>query len=413
MYGRLSTGGLAMSDPLRICLYDAEPMSEGSFRESFEHVKNIVVVGDTSTWDELKEWLRLSRMDLVAINLGEQREQGLAIVQRIAELAPNVSILGVSRRTDPQTIIAAMRAGCNQFVTWPVDVKDLVEAVERIRSSRVQTVQVSKRICVIGASGGAGATTLACNLGIELGQLSSRRCALVDMNLEFGDVCSSFDCSPSYTITDVCRGGVEIDRLLLGKAMHELPCHVSILGSPRKIQDAHEIIPESIPNMLKVMAGMYPFVVVDLPRMYAYMSAAALEDADYVLIVTQLGVPFIRNATRILNCLLSMGVNDKRIEVVLNRCNSAVDKITPEDVEQHFRRPIFAMVPNDYQRIKAALDLGHMLVANASSGPARAAIQVMARKIAGMEAEAGAAAGQGGGLFGKLLRRGGRVKAAT
>ncbi len=402
-----------MIEPLRICLFDAEQLPEVRFRTPFEHLKNVTLAGETTTWDELKEWLRLNRVDVVAVNLGEQKEQGLAIVQRITEVAPNASILGVSRRTDPQTIIAAMRTGCGQFVNWPIDVNDLTEAIERIRSSRVQTIQTSRRVCIVGSAGGSGATTLACNLAIELGQLSDKFCSLVDLNLEFGDVCSSFDAHPPYSLADVCRQGVEVDRVLLTKAMQELPCKVSILGAPKAIEETHEIVPEAISTMFKVMSGMFPYVVVDLPRYYAYLSCAALDEADYILIVTQLGVPFIRNATRIFGSLKSMGLSEHKIQVVLNRCNSAMDKITPEDVAEHFGKPIFAMVPNDYKRVQSSLDLGHPIVADAPSSPARVAIQKLARQIAGIEEEDGAGDGKGkaGSILGKLWNRGTKVKA--
>ena len=399
-----------MSDPLRICLYDAEQLPEVRFRSPFEHLKNVSITGETSVWDELKEWLRLNRVDVVVVNLGDQKEQGLAIVQRITEVAPSASVLGVSRKSDPQTIIAAMRTGCSQFVTWPIDAHDLTEAIERIRSTRVQTIMASKRVCVVGSSSGAGATTIACNLAIELGRLTDRFCALVDLNLEFGDVCSSFDVHPQYTLVDVCRQGVAVDRVLLTKAMQELPCGVALLGAPKEIRETQEIVPENIGTMFKVMSGMFPFVVVDLPRYYAYLSCAALDEADHILIVTQLGVPFIRNATRIFDCLQSLGVNDKHIEIVLNRCNSAIDKITPEDVSSHFGRPIFAMVPNDYRRVQSALDLGHPIVADAPSSPARLAIREMARKIAGVEQQEESPAGTIRSFWGKFLRRSNKVK---
>ena len=401
-----------MLDPLRICLYDAEQLPEVRFRSPFENLKNVIITGETSAWDELKEWLRLNCVDVVVVNLGDQKEQGLAIVQRITEVAPSASVLGVSRKNDPQTIIAAMRTGCSQFVNWPIDAHDLTEAIERIRSTRVQTIQASKRVCVVGSAGGAGATTIACNLAIELGHVTERFCALVDLNLEFGDVCSSFDAHPPYTLSDVCRQGVDVDRVLLTKAMQELPCRVAILGAPKEIQETQEIVPESIGTMFKVMSGMFPFVVVDLPRYYAYLSCAALDQADHILIVTQLGVPFIRNATRIFDSLKVMGLDETKVQIVLNRCNSAIDKITPEDVAQHFGKPIFSMVPNDYKRVQSSLDLGHPIVADAPSSPARVAIQAMARQIAGMEDEEGADGGNGksSGILGKLWKRGAKAK---
>ena len=65
-----------MFDPLRICLYDAEALPETDFRSPFEHLQNVNITGETSAWDELKEWLRLNRVDVVVVNLGDQKEQG-------------------------------------------------------------------------------------------------------------------------------------------------------------------------------------------------------------------------------------------------------------------------------------------------------------------------------------------------
>lgn len=375
-------GVIAMPDPLRICLFDADLSTEEPFRGPFETLNNVLIMGETSTWDELREWLRHGKLDMVAVNLGEREQQGLAIVERIVDMSPGCGVLGVSRRTDPQTIITAMRAGCSQFVPWPVDHQDLVAAVERIRATRSTEVRTSKRICVIGSSGGAGTTTVACNLAMELAHVTNRRCGLVDLNLEFGDVGSSFDCNPAYTIADVCRQEVEADRLLLGKALHELPCNVSILARPNKLAEALEVQPERLESTLQVMATMFPFVVIDLPRSANPVSTIAVRTADRVLVVTQLGVPFIRNATRIYDSLLQMGAAEGSVEIVLNRCNANFERIAPEEVEAHFGQPIFAMIPNDYRRVQTSLDFGHPIVADAPSSPARLAIQQMARNLA-------------------------------
>ncbi len=394
-----------MPEPLRICLFDAEEAAENTFRSSFESLRNIKIVCETSSWDELREWLRHGKLDLVAVNLGAHEQQGLSIVQRIVDLSPGCGVLGVCHRTDPQTIIAAMRAGCSQFVPWPVDHEDLAAAVERIRATRSAEIRTSRRICVIGSSGGAGATTVACNLAMELAHVTNRRCGLVDLNLEFGDVGSSFDCNPAYTLADVCREEIEVDRLLLGKALHELPCNVSILARPNKLAEAREVCPERLESMLQVMGTMFPFVVVDLPRSANAVSTAAVRTTDRVLIVTQLGVPFIRNATRIYDTLLQMGAVEGSVEIVLNRCNANFERIAPEEVEAHFGQPIFAMIPNDYRRVQTSLDFGHPIMADSPSSPARLAIQQMARKLASDQAGDDQTPAATAGFFSKFWQR--------
>jgi pilus assembly protein CpaE len=393
-----------MSDVLRLCLFDGECLPEVPFRTPFEEIPGLLIAGEASTWDELKEWLRIKPVDVVAVNLGDKKDQALAVVQRITETAPNCAILGVSRRTEPETIIAAMRAGCSQFVAWPVDLSDLNQALARIRKVLFQDRHTSKRVIVVGSAGGAGATTIACNLAVELGRLSERPCALVDMNLEFGDVCSTFDCDPGFTIADVCGSGVEIDRDFLSKAMHELPCHVAVMASPKTIDGVHNIVPENVPPMFELLGGMFYYVVVDMPRSYGYLNCAGLNSNDQVLVVTQPGVSFIRNAGRILSYLRSLNVNDDRIHIILNRSNSSLDRISPEDVAEHFGKPVFAMIPNDFRRVQWSLDLGQPITAKGPTSPARTAIAELARRIAGLSTD-NPDEQSAGGLFSRLLGR--------
>ena len=223
-----------MADNLHVCLFDTTAGGSNPFSKPFNSLKGIKVIGVASTWMELREWLQHDDVDIVAVNLDSRGEDCLEVVEQTTRLSPTCGIIGVSNNTDPVTIIGAMRAGCTQFVPGPIDNEDLAKAIDRIRITRRRSLSRSKRICVIGSSGGVGATMISCNLAIELGHLTDRRCALVDMNLEFGDVCCAFDCAPRYTLGDLCRDGVDIDRHMVSQAMHELPCNVVDHGSARQ-----------------------------------------------------------------------------------------------------------------------------------------------------------------------------------
>jgi len=394
-----------MADTLRICLFDPDGQRGDDFRVPFGEVGSVVVVAEPACWDDLREWIKNSNIDLVVINLDDKAGKALGIVEQVGRLAPSCGIIGVSENTQPAHIISAMRAGCSQFVSWPVDQEDLTSAIERIHATRHVAAASSKRICVVGSSGGAGATMIACNLALELGHLSDRHTALIDLNLEFGDVGCAFDCVPKHSVADVCKAGIEADRLLLSTAMHELSCNVSILPRPEKIGEAREVTPDGVEMLLRVVAEAHPYVVVDLPRAFSFLSAAALRDADHILIVTQLGVPFIRNASRIYQCLLEMGADEERIDIVINRCKANFERISPDEVKAHFGRPVFAMIPNDYRRVQTALDFGHPIMDDSPTSPARVAIQEMARKIASEEGVEKHPTNNSGGLFGRLWKR--------
>ena len=197
--------------------------------------------------------------------------------------------------------------------------------------------------------------------------------------------------------------GAEIDRTVLENALEDLACNVSILTRP-EVELVEEVDVDSVEQMFRIMAQMFPFVVVDLPRYFSPPALVTLDGADQVLIITQLTIPHIRNATRIYEYLLRMGADESCVEVVLNRSNANFERITPEEVEKHFKRPIFASIPNDYKRIGASRDLGHPICTDSPNSPARLAIRDMA-KILASEHLGEESVRTNAGLFGLFRRR--------
>ncbi|NOT02768.1 MAG: hypothetical protein HOP29_19365 [Phycisphaerales bacterium] len=397
-----------MSSAIRVCLFDEFGSDSGPFAAPFEKIDQIEIVGTFKSWDSLQATLLLSDVDVVAVNL--DGPGSLDVVARVGKLSHECPVIGISTATEANGIIKAMRAGCAQYVCSPVDVDDLRNAVLRIRPSRLRGSHTCKRVCVIGSSGGSGATTIACNLAMELAHLTERRTALIDLNLEYGDVCCAFDCAPKYSIADICGENVELDHDTLGAALHDLPCNVSVLARPQNIEDARQVTPEGLEQMFRLLAERFGYIIADLPRSYSFLSAVAVGRAEATLIVAQLAVPFIRNASRIYECLLQMGADPERVHVLLNRCNAEYERLTLKDVENHFRKPVFGVVPNDYEFVSAALDLGHPIGADSPTSKARAAIQDIARKLA-PEAIVVNPRGQSSGLLNKLLGR--KPKAAA
>jgi len=397
---------------LRLCLYE-KGTSDPQFREAFEGLDDVTVLGHSTAWNEFQDHLRFGNVDAVAVNLDcEEAKARLISVQRIAEVAPDCAIIGISSSTNPDDIIGAMRAGCTQFVRAPIDVADLRTALERIRKRHLPVAEGCQQIAMIGSSGGAGTTTVACNLSLELAHLTGRRIGLVDMDLQFGDIACMFDRAPKFSVADLCRSGMEIDRTLLGTALDELPCNVSILARPEKFEDSEEVCPDAVEQLFRNLGAIFPFVVVDLPRYLTQQSMRALQTSERVFIVSQLAVPFLRNATRIYKCLLQAGIDEARIELILNRCNADHERIKPAEVEKHFGRPVYAIVPNDYKHVTASRDLGHPILAAAPNSPARVAIQKLARQLATAHLGEETLEKDKGGLFGGRCKKTGAGAAA-
>lgn len=397
-------------NPLRVCIFDRTGHPQLS--TGLQALSDVEVVAQCTAWETLQEALAALGADAVVIFLDEPEiSSGFLLTQRIHEVAPQLRLIGISENHRPDTIIKAMRAGCNQFVAMPIDVEDLRHALDAARRSEPAAPVKSQRVCVMGAAGGAGATTIACNLAIELSQFMRQRVALVDMNLEFADVACHFDAQPKCGIVDVCRPDVEIDQTLLQSALTHMDNGVSILSKPAFPAQAMQVDPVHVETMFARLAEAYPYVVADVPRSFSPVTVAVLSGADRVLLVTQLAVPFIRNATRIYEHLLHMGANEEAIEIIVNRSNASYEMITPKEVSEHFGRPVFGDVPNDYKRLTSVRDLGSSLSTEAPNSPARLGIQALAKQLCESVGRTAAPVSKDNGSGSLLSRLWGRGKA--
>ena len=388
---------------LRILLYDKGRSDDERLSKIFEQLEVVSAVICSSTWETLSEHLLRKETDVVAVNL--DFSDGIDIVQKITRQSPGCGIVGVSTNTDALFIIKAMRAGCGQFVCSPIDCDDLVAALHRVQPAKTKSSHASRNICLVGSSGGSGSTAVACNLSMELAHLTGNKIALVDLNLEYGDVASNFDCTPKYTISDMAGGGIELDEDTLGAGLHELPSGVSIVARPNRVDEAREVTPEGADLMLRLLGESFPFVIVDLPRSYSFLSSVAVGHADSILIVTQLSVSAIRNASRVYEALLQLGIDPNCLQFVINRYNADFERISLKEVEEHFRRPVFAVIPNDYKYVSASLDFGHPIGADAPTNKCRTAIQDIARKLAPEYANSNETRKSEESFLGKLLGR--------
>lgn len=396
-----------MAHKLRLCLFSAAASGDVSFAAPFEALNQVTVLGETADIEEFREGMRTTTVDAVAISLDDEGELGFEAIEYTGRVQPNCGIIGVSSKSDPAKIIRAMRTGCNQFVHWPIDDVDLRDAVNRIAANRQVSAPTGKRICVIGSSGGVGATTVSCNLAMELAGLSESHCGLVDMDLEFGDVACAFDSEPKYTLADICVDGQQIDKEFLTKAAEIVHDNIALFARPHDVEGARSVSPDATTQTFQVLNDMYPFVVVDLPRTFSFLSAAAVHAAERVLVISQLSVSSIRNATRIFQILRQMSVPAEHIEIVLNRYKANFERITPAEVESHFQRPIFATIPNDYRHVQSALDLGAPMYTESPDSPSRLAIQSIAKRIFNNETSLDApVAVQSTSLFSRIWKRG-------
>lgn len=370
-----------MANHLHVCIYDASRESDPELEQTIRGLNFVRLGARAQTPKELADILHDESVNLLFLNLDPDPTGTVEVIDEVSNRYPDIALIALSERTDPHSILAPMRAGCDQFVCKPIDPADLALAVTRAASKHLMNQANSRSICITGASGGVGSTSIACNLALELAQLTERVCALVDLDLEFGGVALNFDCEPKYTIHDLAVAGADLDRTVLSSAVVSLECKVAILSRPALVEQHHEVTGETVQRVIRQLMAQYENVVIDVPRQHDARTAAALTTADLVFIVCQPQVPSIRNTKRYCESLIRTGVPDERIKIILNREDRRNSRITVHDVTDTINKPVFASIPNDYQFVARSIDFGQPISSLDKDNPVRTAIRRIARDI--------------------------------
>src|SRR5262249_56719183 len=87
-------------------------------------------------------------------------------------------------------------------------------------------------IAVGGARGGLGATTVAVNLATRLATLTAAETALVDLDLQRGDVAAFLNLTPVNSLANFAAASSEIDDLFLASALTRHANGALVLPAP-------------------------------------------------------------------------------------------------------------------------------------------------------------------------------------
>ena len=372
-----------MNGDIKTCIYceSIDDAYNSELRTSLDRHAAIHIVTEAHDQAALTDCLGRLPISLLVIDLDPRPSSALEVMEDVSNRFPALAIVALSASADPELILLAMRAGFRQFIPKPIDLQDLTRALKLLtRSATDQKAKTERVICLVGSSGGCGVTTIAANLAIELAQVATEPCALVDLQLEFGSVATYFDSRPTHTIADLTNVPNEIDAQMVEQAMTVLPSNVVLLARPDRLNQAANIDPERIAHILKILARRYDSVVVDTPCRFDGIGLAALEMATSVLLVLELSVPSIRNAERLYKGLIQSGMPAEQILPVANRLTRNCP-ISAQDVEQHLGTRMFSVIPNDYGTVQAALDFGQPLLDGSPDSPVRKAIDGIARRL--------------------------------
>lgn len=376
-----------MGNDLRFIILNSDEQFGAELRELLLTFRNVKIVAEVDDPTVLTSAMTQFPVDAVLVNLDPNPEALLPLIADIAGHNPGLNFFAVSESTDGPLILKAMRMGVKEFFPRPVDRANLAEAVEKLVAGRSGSKAGGKLVTVIGASGGVGATTIATNLAAELAALEHGEVTVIDLDYRFGQVATLLDITPTYTLSDLSSSPEALDTGVIARALTQHACGVRVLARPNHFAEADMITGASCMGVVSSLLEMNKYVVTDGPTRYDLGATSVFSLSDISLLVVQLLVPCVRSASRMLESMRANGFNLDRVKLVCNRVGRDAGHLTPENVAETLNLDVIAIVPDDWQTVSAAVNLGDPLVSYGPKTKARIAIQELAERLHKPESE--------------------------
>lgn len=354
---------------------------------------NIEVVGEAGNGEEALELAKQLKPDVVLMDINMPVMDGIQATERMSVELPQIAIIILSVQGEGEYLRKAMAAGARDYLTKPPSSDELLQTIQRVyelEKKRHQTLSFSvdalpqkkpgKIISIFSTKGGVGKSLITVNLAVAMKQLSGKKIAIVDLDLQFGDVTMLMDLLPRRTISDLAAEPDQLDSATIDSYMIEHSSGVKVLPAPLRPELAEAIHGKHIEHVLRVLKDEYDYILIDTDQSFDDITLTALDISDIILIITTLDVLTIKNVKLGLEAMASLHYESSKIKLILNRSTSEMG-LSINDLQNSLKYPVSNSLPSDGKVAVMSCNKGIPFVISDPKAPITEAIQDLAREL--------------------------------
>lgn len=341
--------------------------------------------------------LGANRFDVVLLDLSLPDSDGLGTLTAIRVHAPKIPVLVLTVSDNDALASSALQLGAQDYIVkGQFDGNSLTRALRYAVTRNRQATALDTAVAppatvvgVLGAKGGAGGSTLAIHLALEMRGLTNKEVLLVDLDVTGGTVGFLMKINQPYTVLDASLNVLRLDAALWQSFIWKHSSGLDVLQSPGSTRFGEQLRDERVRHLLRLAQTRYAWIVVDMGR-FNELSINLIGEIGQLLLVSTADLPSLYEAKRIVQKLNELGYPAAQTKLILNRASRA-DLDLPE-LKGTFGMPINTVFPESRRELDEAYAEGKLLPVGS---PLRKLIGTVASDLTGVGVESDNSAGRG------------------
>ena len=243
-------------------------------------------------------------------------------LERLAGVCPpdvRVALIGESREITFYRQL--MELGLTEYLPRPLTRDIVLDQLRPKLLGDAATNQIDRGghvISICGAQGGAGATSIAINLALQLAETTKAKVALLDLHLQGGETAVMLGVRPGPGLRIALENPMRADTLFLERAAIEVNERVCLVSADEDLDVQLEITEAGVRHVLGLLRQRFNYIVVDVPVPFPPSIYPVIALSRHVLVLLEAEVTGLRNAHALRAAVTNIAGKD-RVFTLLNR----------------------------------------------------------------------------------------------
>lgn len=233
--------------------------------------------------------------------------------------------------------------GVKNLVNLPVKPDDLWTVIRKAGTAAEN--RKGKLVTVFSSKGGVGTTLVAVNLAVIMSTWPERRTALVDLDLDFGDVGAVLGLLPTKSLYDYARNSLSNTTGDLAAYLNMWNT-MSVMLAPPRPELSELIFGELVSKVLSLLCRKNDIVVVDTPSVFNDNVLTLFERTDELVVVVTADIAAAKNVKIALQTLSLLKFPRQKIRLVLNHLEKQTSGFI-EELQKELGMPLTMELPRD------------------------------------------------------------------